>query len=142
MSVTNGRAQFGPPGYETDLLYLACLAGACHRWFRADGDRRLSQEKGIAAFRSDAGCSVKSWLITKAFPTVGTTEATATTSRPNLVDVGGPSRIPEFDSFVQEFNFPYLAVRFRLVTPGFGHSDMPSRDAFKYMFGECGPSER
>jgi len=25
-SVTNGRAQFGPPGYETDLLYLACLA--------------------------------------------------------------------------------------------------------------------
>jgi putative oxidoreductase len=26
MSVTNGRAQFGPPGYETDLLYLACLA--------------------------------------------------------------------------------------------------------------------
>ena len=26
MSVTNGRAQFGPPGYETDLLYIACLA--------------------------------------------------------------------------------------------------------------------
>jgi len=23
---TNGRAQFGPPGYEVDLLYLACLA--------------------------------------------------------------------------------------------------------------------
>jgi len=25
MSVTNGRAQFGPPGYETDLLYIACI---------------------------------------------------------------------------------------------------------------------
>src|ERR1700758_2613420 len=26
MSVTSGRAQFGQPGYELDLLYLACLA--------------------------------------------------------------------------------------------------------------------
>jgi putative oxidoreductase len=26
LSVTFGRAQFGPPGYEVDLLYLACLA--------------------------------------------------------------------------------------------------------------------
>ena len=26
MSVTAGRAQLGPPGYECDLLYLACLA--------------------------------------------------------------------------------------------------------------------
>lgn len=25
MSVTYGRAQFGPPGYECDLVYLACL---------------------------------------------------------------------------------------------------------------------
>lgn len=25
MSFTNGRAQFGPPGYECDLLYIACL---------------------------------------------------------------------------------------------------------------------
>jgi putative oxidoreductase len=25
ISVTSGRAQFGPPGYECDLLYLACL---------------------------------------------------------------------------------------------------------------------
>jgi putative oxidoreductase len=25
LSVTSGRAQFGPPGYELDLLYLACL---------------------------------------------------------------------------------------------------------------------
>jgi putative oxidoreductase len=26
MSVVSGRAQFGPPGYECDLLYVACLA--------------------------------------------------------------------------------------------------------------------
>jgi putative oxidoreductase len=26
LAVTAGVAEFGPPGYETDLLYLACLA--------------------------------------------------------------------------------------------------------------------
>lgn len=26
LAVTNAGAQFGPPGYETDLLYVACLA--------------------------------------------------------------------------------------------------------------------
>jgi putative oxidoreductase len=25
LNVSNGRAQFGPPGYECDLLYIACL---------------------------------------------------------------------------------------------------------------------
>ncbi|AXC11890.1 Membrane protein, distant similarity to thiosulfate:quinone oxidoreductase DoxD [Acidisarcina polymorpha] len=25
LSVTDGRAQFGPPGYECDLLYIACI---------------------------------------------------------------------------------------------------------------------
>src|SRR5262245_2162134 len=25
LSVTNGSAQFGPPGYECDLLYIACI---------------------------------------------------------------------------------------------------------------------
>lgn len=25
LSVNNGRAQFGPPGYECDLLYIACI---------------------------------------------------------------------------------------------------------------------
>jgi putative oxidoreductase len=25
MSFSNGRAQFGPPGYECDLLYIACI---------------------------------------------------------------------------------------------------------------------
>ncbi|WP_197674933.1 DoxX family protein [Terriglobus roseus] len=27
MSAQAGRAQFGPPGYECDLLYIACIAG-------------------------------------------------------------------------------------------------------------------
>jgi len=27
ISVENGRAQFGPPGYECDLLYIACMVG-------------------------------------------------------------------------------------------------------------------
>jgi putative oxidoreductase len=26
IAITGGRAQFGPPGYEVDLLYIACLA--------------------------------------------------------------------------------------------------------------------
>jgi len=26
LSVMSGRAQFGPPGYELDLIYIACLA--------------------------------------------------------------------------------------------------------------------
>jgi putative oxidoreductase len=25
LSYANGRAQFGPPGYECDLLYIACI---------------------------------------------------------------------------------------------------------------------
>jgi len=25
LSVNNGRAQFGPPGYECDLLYIVCI---------------------------------------------------------------------------------------------------------------------
>ena len=25
LSISNGRAQFGPPGYECDLLYIACI---------------------------------------------------------------------------------------------------------------------
>jgi len=26
LGVNEGRAQFGPPGYECDLLYIACIA--------------------------------------------------------------------------------------------------------------------
>jgi putative oxidoreductase len=55
LSVTAGRAQFGPPGYELDLLYLACLAalvfggsgpiamdGLFRKW-RKDGHSVLDQ---------------------------------------------------------------------------------------------------
>jgi len=55
LSVTAGRAQFGPPGYELDLLYLACLAalvfggsgpmaidGLFRKW-RKDGHSFLDQ---------------------------------------------------------------------------------------------------
>jgi putative oxidoreductase len=46
LSVTSGRPQFGPPGYEVDLLYLACLAAlvfggsgplAIDNYFRKEG---------------------------------------------------------------------------------------------------------
>jgi putative oxidoreductase len=55
LGVTAGRAQFGPPGYELDLLYLACLAalvfggsgpmaidGLFRKW-REDGHSFLDQ---------------------------------------------------------------------------------------------------
>jgi putative oxidoreductase len=29
LSISDGRAQFGPPGYECDLLYIACLVALC-----------------------------------------------------------------------------------------------------------------
>jgi putative oxidoreductase len=36
VGVVNGRAQFGPPGYECDLLYIACIvtlvAAGASRW--------------------------------------------------------------------------------------------------------------
>jgi putative oxidoreductase len=53
MSVVSGRAQFGPPGYECDLLYLACLAAlvvggsgpmAISGHFRRRGQMRFSCE--------------------------------------------------------------------------------------------------
>ncbi|MDY0885324.1 DoxX family protein [Dongia soli] len=50
MAVTASGAQFGQPGYETDLLYLACLAalviGGAGRW-SIDGliDRRWSASR-------------------------------------------------------------------------------------------------
>jgi len=50
-SVTAGRAQFGQPGYETDLLYLACLAalvlGGSGR-FAVDGLRAKFRQRDTA----------------------------------------------------------------------------------------------
>jgi len=51
MSVANGRAQFGPPGYECDLLYIACIAALVLGGsgpFSIDGyikDRKNSRQK-------------------------------------------------------------------------------------------------
>jgi putative oxidoreductase len=45
LSVVSGRAQFGPPGYECDLLYIACLAALVLGGpgpFAIDGYRRRS----------------------------------------------------------------------------------------------------
>jgi putative oxidoreductase len=45
LSVVSGRAQFGPPGYECDLLYIACLAALVFGGpgpFAIDGYRRRS----------------------------------------------------------------------------------------------------
>jgi putative oxidoreductase len=44
VAVTNGGAQFGPPGYETALLYLACLAALVQ-----GGSGPLSLDRLIAA---------------------------------------------------------------------------------------------
>ena len=40
MAVTPAGPRFGPPGYETNLLYLACLASLCLGWFRTAGSRQ------------------------------------------------------------------------------------------------------
>jgi len=40
LSVVNGRAQFGPPGYECDLLYIACIVALV-----AIGPTRLSVDE-------------------------------------------------------------------------------------------------
>jgi putative oxidoreductase len=59
VAVTNARAQFGPPGYEVDLLYIACLAalvlggsgplsvdGFIARRWAATSERRTSRLSG------------------------------------------------------------------------------------------------
>jgi putative oxidoreductase len=61
LAVTAAGAQFGPPGFETDLLYLACLAalvmGGCGP-LAIDGfliklkDRWLARRNGAAAAAS------------------------------------------------------------------------------------------
>ena len=40
ISVVNGRAQFGPPGYECELLYIACIVALA-----AMGPTRLSVDE-------------------------------------------------------------------------------------------------
>ena len=50
MRIVNGRAQFGPPGYECDLLYIACflaLALAQPSPFSVDAYRRRREGAGF-----------------------------------------------------------------------------------------------
>jgi putative oxidoreductase len=56
-AVTPAGAQFGPPGYETDLLYLACLAALVLGGLRTASDRRSSRkaQKSRARPSSHAG---------------------------------------------------------------------------------------
>jgi putative oxidoreductase len=48
-AITPGGAQFGPPGYETDLLYLACLAALV-----AAGPSPLSVDRLLAKIGREA----------------------------------------------------------------------------------------
>jgi putative oxidoreductase len=53
LAVTSAGAQFGPPGYEVDLLYLACLASLVLGGtgpFSVDGflNKRATSDSGIA----------------------------------------------------------------------------------------------
>lgn len=54
MSVVDGRAHFGPPGYECDLLYLACLAALV---VGGPGPMAISGHLGrTGQLRSSCGC--------------------------------------------------------------------------------------
>ena len=78
LAITSSGPQFGPPGYETDLLYLACLAALVMggsgpwaadteiaRWLRrtlkksggsvSDAHGRASTRVDAVAARADAG---------------------------------------------------------------------------------------
>jgi len=52
LSVTSGRAQFGPPGYEVDLLYIACLAALV---FGGSGPLAIDRYIGKKRFRAGYG---------------------------------------------------------------------------------------
>ena len=57
MNVTAGHAQFGPPGYECNLLYLACLVALVFAGsgpLRIDDYLRRKSERLVSAAR-DAG---------------------------------------------------------------------------------------
>jgi len=58
LSVTAGQAQFGPPGYETDLLYLACLAALV-----LGGSGPLSVDRLLANRKASGGDSKLDHLI-------------------------------------------------------------------------------
>jgi putative oxidoreductase len=49
ISVENGRAQFGPPGYECDLLYIACMVALA---FLGSSPWSVDRYRSLHAFRS------------------------------------------------------------------------------------------
>ncbi len=55
LSVTAGRAQFGPPGYECDLLYLACLAALVIGGSGPVAVDSYLKEEAVAACKSRTG---------------------------------------------------------------------------------------
>jgi hypothetical protein len=64
-AITAAGAQFGPPGYETDLLYLACLAALV-----LGGSGPLSFDRLLADPTSEAAATPNStiWLIATCKP--------------------------------------------------------------------------
>jgi putative oxidoreductase len=57
-AVTAAGPQFGPPGFETDLLYLACLAASVLGGRRTISNRRASgkAQRNHASLDADPGC--------------------------------------------------------------------------------------
>jgi putative oxidoreductase len=76
MAVTAAGAQFGPPGFETDLLYLACLAAlvlAGSGPFAIDGILAKRREHMCPSSRAESSADCRG--------AAGTDEATALSGR-------------------------------------------------------------
>src|SRR6201987_3238641 len=82
-AVTAAGAQFGPPGFETDLLYLACLVALV-----LGGSGPLSIERLMAKRRESAGSS------SHADPSAGCRGAGAADGAAALVDARADGRRP------------------------------------------------
>ena len=59
LSVMSGRAQFGPPGYELDLIYLACLAALLLGGSGPIAIDHYLWKKWKPAFIDRTGCRIK-----------------------------------------------------------------------------------
>jgi len=69
LSVMSGRAQFGPPGYELDLIYLACLASlvlggsgpiAIDHYLRKRWEPTFLEAQDVAS-----SCTMAAWVAIK-----------------------------------------------------------------------------
>jgi putative oxidoreductase len=59
LSVMSGRAQFGPPGYELDLIYLACLASLVLGGSGPIAIDHYLRKKWKPTFLARTGCGIK-----------------------------------------------------------------------------------